>query len=1040
MRPHRLELAAFGTYPGHEIVDFDELGHQGLFLIHGPTGAGKSTLLDAISFALYGEHPGDKGRDRLVSQYVKLGTSPFVELEFTVSGGRYRITRTPAHDRPSRRGGVTSRGGTANLDRLDEGRWVSVATKVAEVRAEIEHLIGLNVSQFQQVILLPQGRFERVLQADSDKREELLRTLFDTGMYADMTAWLETRAADAEARVTESFRRLDDLRARADHLWADVESHVDRERIDLVVAQRSESLATSGAPGALFDTDPFERAPVVAAPSVIDPQQHVDRLAADTSDLHVVAQATLVEAEQLLDAALVRLSAAEGVAARWDRRATGRAARQQLLLDAPALDSARDRVAAAQHAGALRPSLDAVDATRAALVAQQSSVAAHQRDLRAAVATAPTLPFEIDALFVPGVPSPEALKIAGDALTAHRAVVDGLVDIAREADRAWAVCTDERRLAARFDDDASLAAAEHARLTVQLDDAVARLDAARIAEQRVADLEQAAAAAVERATAAIGLDAALVTLESVAAARHEAQEASLAARARWSDLRERYLAGIAASLAADLADAEPCPVCGSVDHPAPAGGADDAVDRAEVDAAEVVVERAKSALDDATTRHDAANAEVVRLRAIAGTDPRDLVEATAASATEAATAARALAATVPTLSGTVTEIRVEMAAAAERQQAALTEAAAHHAAADSGRAQAEAAQSKITAVVGDGAEVELVTATNALAGLAHTIDLLRTAADAAAGLDAAHAQAAGRLATDLAASPFEDEASARAALVDPEELETLVERIASFDERLLSVDALLGSPDLADLPDERPDTVAAADEVSTCRRRHTEAVQTATRLATAVAELRQLADEHRSRAAEAAELELTARHTEVVAQRCAGKLPPKISVQRWVLATYLEEICEYANERLGGMSSGRYTLLVDRDPAKHGGKSGLGLRVLDAHTGDSRDVTTLSGGETFQASLALALGVADAVSAHSGGVQLGALFVDEGFGSLDADALQLAMDELDGLRAGGRMVGVISHVGALRERIGYGIEVTKSDQGSTLQVCDVVPV
>jgi exonuclease SbcC len=139
------------------------------------------------------------------------------------------------------------------------------------------------------------------------------------------------------------------------------------------------------------------------------------------------------------------------------------------------------------------------------------------------------------------------------------------------------------------------------------------------------------------------------------------------------------------------------------------------------------------------------------------------------------------------------------------------------------------------------------------------------------------------------------------------------------------------------------------------------------------------------------------------------------------------------------MTGGRYRLLVDREPARHAGKSGLGLRVSDAHTGDDRDVATLSGGETFQASLALALGVADTVAANAGGVELGALFVDEGFGSLDADALQLAMDELDELRAGGRLVGVISHVGALRERIGYGIEVTRTDKGSHLEVCEVGP-
>ena len=177
-----------------------------------------------------------------------------------------------------------------------------------------------------------------------------------------------------------------------------------------------------------------------------------------------------------------------------------------------------------------------------------------------------------------------------------------------------------------------------------------------------------------------------------------------------------------------------------------------------------------------------------------------------------------------------------------------------------------------------------------------------------------------------------------------------------------------------------------------------------------------------------------------MADRCAGRLAPKVSLQRWVLAAYLEDICSYANTRFEAMTAGRYRMLVHRESESGNTKAGLGIRVLDAFTGEEREVSTLSGGETFQASLALALGVADAVQAHTGGVHLDTLFIDEGFGTLDPDNLQLAMDELDRLREGGRMVGVISHVGALRERIRSGIEVIPTDKGSTVRVGDITPV
>jgi len=166
---------------------------------------------------------------------------------------------------------------------------------------------------------------------------------------------------------------------------------------------------------------------------------------------------------------------------------------------------------------------------------------------------------------------------------------------------------------------------------------------------------------------------------------------------------------------------------------------------------------------------------------------------------------------------------------------------------------------------------------------------------------------------------------------------------------------------------------------------------------------------------------------------------PYISLQRWVLSAYLDESCRHANQRLEQMTAGRYQLQLSDEGGRGGRNAGLGLRVLDAYTGDAREVNSLSGGETFQASLALALGVADTVQAHSGGLVLETLFIDEGFGTLDPDNLQLAMDELERLRQGGRLVGIISHVGALRERIRQGIEVIAGERGSRVLVGGPAP-
>jgi exonuclease SbcC len=255
-------------------------------------------------------------------------------------------------------------------------------------------------------------------------------------------------------------------------------------------------------------------------------------------------------------------------------------------------------------------------------------------------------------------------------------------------------------------------------------------------------------------------------------------------------------------------------------------------------------------------------------------------------------------------------------------------------------------------------------------------------------------------------------------------------RLTAYEEEVIALRSTLAAPELANLPEQRPDTEAAAATTAAADGARTEALSRDTRARGALAELEQLCLEHRRAEAELGSARQQAQQLTDLAERCQGKAAPYISLQRWVLSAYLAEICGHTNQRLELMTAGRYALQLTDEGGRGGRQAGLGLRVLDAYTGEQREVNSLSGGETFQASLALALGVADTVQAHAGGMRLEALFIDEGFGTLDPDNLQLAMDELDRLRAGGRMIGIISHVAALRERIRAGIEVSASERGS----------
>jgi exonuclease SbcC len=248
---------------------------------------------------------------------------------------------------------------------------------------------------------------------------------------------------------------------------------------------------------------------------------------------------------------------------------------------------------------------------------------------------------------------------------------------------------------------------------------------------------------------------------------------------------------------------------------------------------------------------------------------------------------------------------------------------------------------------------------------------------------------------------------------------------------------VLTEPELADVGDEPPD-VAVAQEHERGEREERDRLRSVHERARAAAAVvaehdgrrRRLRDELRPRREQAERVRR-------LSDLCRGNGPTRTSLERWVLAAFLEEICAQANLRLAAMTDDRFRLRCDSSRRRGNAPSGLAITIHDAHTGDERDVLSLSGGETFLASLALALGLADVVQQHAGGVRLDALFVDEGFGALDADALDLAMGQLDALRSGGRLVGIISHVPVLRERIGVGIEVAKLVHGSTVRVGEI---
>ncbi|MGN6612714.1 MAG: SbcC/MukB-like Walker B domain-containing protein, partial [Angustibacter sp.] len=547
--------------------------------------------------------------------------------------------------------------------------------------------------------------------------------------------------------------------------------------------------------------------------------------------------------------------------------------------------------------------------------------------------------------------------------------------------------------------------------------------------------QQALAAAREVARAADALAECGRELAELDERRRSAHDDDLQAHARLLDVRERRLRGMAAALAAGLVTGESCPVCGSSAHPDPAPTAPGHVDEAQERLAQEQADTARATREDAERAHAVVARRHAALSAAAGGRSVDAARAAVADSehelAEAEGAAHALEQCRDELRSEQAshDSDVEARQTAERRR---DETRARLEVLGARRAEVAATLARLLGGADDLAarRDQVAAQAAAIAALLEAERDLAVARTHAVDLHAAATVAAAELG-------FADVPAAQQAWLDDEHLAALEQSVHEHERLRADTEAVLATPELRDLGDATPpdlDALRSAAEQSEHRsgqalRAVTIAQQAHGALLDLAEALREHDDVHR---------ELRARHRHVdELSRCVdgtgGGNVRRMRLSAFVLAARLEEVAVAASERLVAMSDGRYTLAHSDDLAKGGARSGLGLEVVDSWTGVAREPSTLSGGESFIASLALALGLADVVQAEAGGTDIETLFVDEGFGSLDDDALEEVMTVLDELRSGGRTVGIVSHVADLRSRIHQQLEVVKTRTGSTVR-------
>ncbi|MEO7235190.1 MAG: AAA family ATPase [Lapillicoccus sp.] len=1030
MKLHRLEVTAFGPFAGTVEVDFDAIGVNGLFLVHGPTGAGKTSLLDAVCFALYAGVPGARpGGKALRSDHAGRAAVPVVRLEFGVGARRFRITRSPEFLRAKKRGlGQTSSPASVVLEEHTVGRWTARSARADEVGEIVTEVLGMGLAQFSKVVLLPQGEFAAFLRATADERRTLLEKLFDISTYTGVETWLVDRRRQLGIELAEARTALG----------------ADLARLETVLAQVSGDVLHDGPPQAVDWADlPAESLP--------------GRLGEVASRLDAHAVGCLVAASDAEGRAAAAQAAATQAAAWAERRRRGEAARRDLA----ALDAEPERWSA------LRRSVDA--ATRADTVSGDLRAVTRMRARRATAEERRSSAEQAVAAW--GISSWAATSVAGwlQSLEEGAAQLDAAVGRHRGLE-------DERRRVAGLETAVLTGADGLLRLRHGL------LVAEQAVEQSGADLvrHQEATTALTRADTHVAETArrhALaaeidVTHDRARAARDRVQDArhrEQSARDHHQALRQARLDGMAAELAGRLVDGEPCVVCGSPSHPQPATTSEPIAAEA-VDAAE----GRWQALREVTQREDAALAGLEQLLATRTADletalgpvggaaegaevgqGRASTSDLRTEATAAQTQRDALAVEVTRLAGA--EVRATAARTSRDQAQREADAAAQAlAAAEATLTEVKAQVARIAAEVSgiaaehvatcrcarpgssDAAALDLATVAAAHGRLVAAVRELAEASASADDVQRESATVEESTLTALRDNGFATVEAAAAALVERSVLAEQQRLLRAADDRRAAADAVLADEGVqASLARDPVDPVQAASAADTARADLRRAQHAQTSVETSV---RSLGPVQASIVARVAALGPLAAECARVAELAdtatgtGGQNALRMRLSAFVLAARLEKVAVLANERLRVMGDGRYQLAHSDDLAAGGRRSGLGLVVRDQWTGQVRDTASLSGGESFMASLALALGLADAVREEAGGFDLNTLFIDEGFGTLDDESLEEVMAVLDGLRDGGRCVGVVSHVTDLRARIPVQIRVDKTAIGSGVTV------
>ncbi|EKO3865263.1 SMC family ATPase [Vibrio harveyi] len=1010
MKPIKLTMQAFGPFAQTETIEFDKLGTNPLFLINGPTGSGKTSILDAICFALYGETTGNERQGIQMRCDMAAPTLlTEVTLEFSLHGKSYRVIRSPEQEAPKARGeGMTVRKHTAALYEItDEEKLIT--SKTTQVKTEVTNIIGLNETQFRQVMVLPQGKFRELLLATSKEREEIFGQLFQTDIYKKIEYALKDKAS-AISKAKDEFDNQIRGALQVAGVSSEVELTEQREALasqfESVQKQEQESLAQLNAVKTeLQKAEALSNEFKKREQAEIALKQHLEQ-----SDAVSSRQLQLDNAKKASKVELpyVTLQNASKQTQELEQKVAKLS--QDLTVANDAVKSKEGALQTAKEQAAQLPKLTEqqyqLEGMKGKLV--------EKSELEKAINAGLTQKSEFEATLKKYIALKEKLTL--EAQQGQKSLDQARVDVASIGSVEAEIKQQQRLM-------------QDLQKLTGLNQELAKLDALTPSKQ--ASVDQAKARYVE-------LQRSADTLEL---SWHNAQAAVLA---------QRLQAG------------EMCPVCGSVEHPQPAQFVGEEVTKDQVQNARNIEREGQVALNQLNNQLEQHNIAIgqykqqieqlsVELGQNASMDlgalqasmqqlSERLQQLSSINLVQLEQSVNELNQRCVTGEGKINDLQNQMAANESTIKVNQEQLAKLSASLDAKYSSLEVLEQDIVAIQKQIKELNtafetaqnhlqqaVLAKTNIESQLTTNQQWLNEALDRLNTAKADWAQA-------LQASAFEDEAQFLASKVDEAEMQIWQQEIDAFKQTQIKLEQTLAdlSSELKDLV--LPDLVGLNVKLNSIQQSYVEVRNQLDSTRSLFERLEKVRNDIATLHDKNTKLEDEYKVFGTLYDVASGKTGSRISLHRFVLGVLLDDVLIQASQRLSLMSKGRYILARKTEGFKGAAGRGLDLVVEDSYTGKTRDVATLSGGESFMAALALALGLSDVVQSYSGGIRLDTLFIDEGFGSLDPESLDLAIQTLVDLQQTGRMIGVISHVSELKEQMAQRIDVEPSRLGSTVSV------